>query len=188
LLGRREEIADHLRAVQAVRAVESDLWWDGVTAVLLGADSTGKPADLSPVAAFAGGGWTKASFALRTWSDAVSLRLGADRLAGVQARAEAASLVEKVDSLEREIGSLEADIAESADEMDTLRASARAAHQLVSDQLRPLALLAAEAQSVQAARSELNAMYNTRTFRYLERPRRLYGKVYRKFRPSTWRA
>lgn len=177
LIGRIADIRDHLKRVNTVRKAESAAWWDAVAATLAGADDVTTPADLASVPSFDGLGWSSTTKALRSWSELVSARFSADHLENAAVQADAQACRARADGLEREIATLADDLASSADEIDALRASVAAAHQLISDPLRPVAVWLEDLPSIQALTAELNAIYQTRTFRYLDRPRRIYQRL-----------
>jgi polysaccharide pyruvyl transferase WcaK-like protein len=177
LVDRSDDVVAHLKSVNAVRTVESAAWWDAVDAVLRGDAATEAPRDLAPAAVFHGGEWTGTCTALREWSDSISVRVGADQLESARAYTEVATLEAKIDALEREAAALAADLSTSADEVDALRLSAKAAYALVSEPLRPIATWLEDLPSIEKLRAELDAVYRTRTFRLLDRPRRLYSKL-----------
>ncbi|WP_454049419.1 polysaccharide pyruvyl transferase family protein [Cellulomonas sp. Marseille-Q8402] len=175
VLSSGSEVREHLSTVDAVRRPERTAWWDAVLAAL-----SGSPVPVVPYAdvpAFAGGTWFPGATALREWSEVVSARFEAERLAGTEERSRTASLHERVDGLERERADLAAELALTRDEVDTLRIANEAAHALVSDPLRPLATWMEGLPTIQSLQSELDAVYSTRTFRMLERPRRVYGRL-----------
>jgi len=167
----------HLKRVNAVRTVESAAWWDAVDAVLRGEADIRAQHDLAPAPVLHGGEWSGPCTALREWSDSISVRVGADQLESARAHTEVATLEAKIDALEREAAALAADLSTSADEVDALRLSAKAAYALVSEPLRPIATWLEDLPSIEKLRAELDAVYRTRTFRFFERPRRLYSKL-----------
>ncbi|TKR23763.1 hypothetical protein FA014_09530 [Cellulomonas hominis] len=172
---RADEVRAHLATVDATRRPERTVWWDAVHAALSGSRVPAVP--FAEVPSFEDGRWFPAATALREWSEVVSARFEAERLAGTEERDRARELVARVDELERERADLAADLALTRDEVDTLRIANEAAHALVSDPLRPLATWMEGLPTIESLRSELDAVYSTRTFRMLERPRRIYGRL-----------
>jgi polysaccharide pyruvyl transferase WcaK-like protein len=176
LASRAQGVTQHLSLVNAVRRGEAASWWDAVVATLTGVEGP-PPADLGPVPSFEAGAWFSTGGALRDWSYAVSARLEADHLASRESRSEIHRLEDDILKLEREAARLSADLEMAADEIDALRVSAEAAHKLVSDPLRPLPTWLEDLPTIEALRAELDAVYSSRTFRYLRGPRQLYARL-----------
>lgn len=172
---RATEIRSHLERVNEVRRHENAAWWD--TAV--GALTTGDVAAhgrLREVEEFAGSSWTATAHVLRSWSDAISTRIVGSALASAAVYDEA-HVQARVDELELEAAALSSRLADALDEIETLRISARAAHELLSTELRPLVQWSRDLPTVRALEAERDALYGTRTFRYLRGPRELYRKL-----------
>lgn len=177
ILGRTSDLTAHLDVVNALRRKEAVGWWDAVTAALTGTDDVAPAVGIEPVATFDGGSWSNASRALRDWSYSVSTRYGADRLHNEESAAESLPLKHRIIELERGASELAADLSLAADEIESLRASTRAAHRLVSDPLRPLATWLVDLPTIEALRAELDGLYRSRTFRYLRVPRQIYRRL-----------
>jgi hypothetical protein len=173
VVARRGELRDLLHTANDVRRGESDRWWDTVHAVLEGEDVTPSLglADLDRPAL---GEWAVTSQALRRWSDAVSLQSGSVELSSED---RTPALEERVRELEVELADVSSRLDDAYDEMDSLRASAEAAYELVSGPLQPLAETLENLPTMLSMQTELQAVYSTRTFRYLERPRRVYRRL-----------
>ena len=184
----REEIASldafeglALRDIEVVataaaqRSVESDAWSRALTAAVTpGAELPDVPyADVQQIET---GAWAVTATALRDWSESVSLRAEADRATEADAQTRVSELSGRVDALERERADLAAELALARDEVDTLRVGAQAAYELAG-RAWPLAPREEPSGSVQALEAELRAVYATRTFRYLERPRLVYRRL-----------
>lgn len=176
LVARAAPYTEHLDRVNTVRQAEAAAWWDAVVATLTDVEGP-QPADLQPVPSFEAGAWSITSRALREWSDAVSARYGADHLMSDENVSEIHRLERRVLELEREAAGLSADLAMAADEIDALRVSTQAAHKLVSDPLQPLVTWLDDLPTIEALRAELDAVYSSRTFRYLRTPRRIYARL-----------
>lgn len=181
LLASTDVVTAHLDRVNEVRKKESAAWWDAVVAVLEGGDSV-SVASLTPVDTLECGEWSAVSRALRTWSEEVSLRVGAERIHHATLSSEAAPLVDQVAALEREVAALSAELSASVDEIESLRAGVDAAHQLVSAKLRPVATWIDDRPSVGELRAELDAVYSSRAFRLATLLRRIYVKARTVFR------
>lgn len=176
VLERDAEIRAHLAATGATREAERDAWWDAVHAAFtVGADPRLVP--FADVPALDAATLSPTATALREWSEVVSAAFEAERLAGAQERAETARLRARFDRLEREHAETAAELALARDEVDTLRTGAQAAYELASRAWPLEHTDDGSGPAVDALRAELDAIYSTRTFRYLERPRLLYRRL-----------
>ncbi len=174
VLQREDDVRAHLARAGAVREAEREAWWAAVHAAFT-VGSAPRPVPFAEVAELDPTDAT--AVALREWSEVVSSSFESERLAMSQERAATTALRDRVDLLERERADLAAELALARDEVDTLRTGARAAYELAS---RAWPLEHADDRSgpaVEALRSEIAAIYSTRTFRYLERPRLLYRRL-----------
>jgi polysaccharide pyruvyl transferase WcaK-like protein/uncharacterized coiled-coil protein SlyX len=172
---RRADISATLTATAAVRATESRAWWDAVVVAL--DDGAPAPTGLDDVDAVTPGPWAERVGAQRAWLDELSRRTGSAELSIAELTATIEGLEATVAELRLAVASLQATCDEAAEEADDLRRSAQASQLLAAEVLAPLLEWVDEQPRAGELEAELQALRDTRTFRYLRVPRELYRRT-----------
>ena len=169
----------HLEGAGSARRRETASWWDLIANLKTAGSLPGGTWDVATLERFTGGAWVDDAVGLRNWTDHIVS--GVEHLAAQAAEARIASgnLEARAAGLELELAEMAADLALATEEVESLRSSAQAAQRLVAERIKPLEQVAADLPKLESLAEQLDALYHTRTFRYLNGPRTLYRRLRR---------
>jgi polysaccharide pyruvyl transferase WcaK-like protein len=178
----RSKLARHLADQRADKERHSARWWSAVAESLEGSAALSVPS-LDDAPRYEEPEWCTLERGLRDFCDTVSIQEGATRLATQADREETVRLRSLLLSQERVIAGLKDDIDHMFSERADLQASLERAHARVARkmELRRAASVRPSADTEELAAAELQALLNTRTFRWSRPARSAWGAVRSRF-------
>lgn len=169
VIAREGEIRRHLDKVRVVRRREQEAWWRALRTAVTSPGTAAPELQFAEVPLL----WNQSPFpvatALRDWSAEVSARIEADALtvATIASAGETADLLRRIEELRLQRDDLATQLSAERDQVLLLRATAaeleHAGHEARATATR--------------LRAELDALYATRSYRYLAPVRRFYSKL-----------
>lgn len=176
----RREIEAHLRAILPAARDHSQRWWDEVAAVFGGGKPT-RPDPLAVPTLRRGSSIDAESVArLDAWALAESTLTTGRFLAMAEEAENLASLRADLGRLELELAEYDSEVQAARQQAEDAETALTAAHKLMTAVAEPLFARALSAASPLEPATELQALLNTRTFRWSRVPRRFYGAIRRR--------